>query len=416
MAKPTNYTIADITRYLQHEMTGPEMHAFEKAMLDDPFLADAFEGYANSNMEETKQQVAWIEQSIHQTKTAAPVRVLASRNNGWWKVAAVVLVFAGAGALLFTQNKNSTADSTVAKLEESATQNPLADSIGPADVAFSTAPPSLPGRPGRNSLLKTSPIIKEGTSSETASAPSRQAQTDSSNASLLATLPAAADERVQLQNSTPVPMAEKSLKMAGASAPVALQEFKGTVKDPEGEPLPFATIQLNKNQGTVADANGKFSFKAPDTSVNVSVVVVGYSTTKATLSARAKENAITVREKNEDGLAEVIVTGMMKKKKAQTNPDRIVYKSEGLEPAKGWKHYNDYLNSTIIQWLEDNEDFVTGDVEIEFTLNKRGRPLNIKLLNSVPEALAEQAMELLKNGPAFLPLPQTSKAQLTIQF
>ena len=49
MADTTNYTHFDISRYLNHEMTKTEMHDFEKAMMEDPFLADAFEGYEKSD-------------------------------------------------------------------------------------------------------------------------------------------------------------------------------------------------------------------------------------------------------------------------------------------------------------------------------------------------------------------------------
>ncbi len=44
--EPTyHYSAADIQRYLQGKMSAAEMHAIEKAALDDPFLADALEGY-----------------------------------------------------------------------------------------------------------------------------------------------------------------------------------------------------------------------------------------------------------------------------------------------------------------------------------------------------------------------------------
>ena len=42
-----NYSAADIERYHKGQLTPEEMHAMEKAALDDPFLADAIEGYKN---------------------------------------------------------------------------------------------------------------------------------------------------------------------------------------------------------------------------------------------------------------------------------------------------------------------------------------------------------------------------------
>ncbi len=40
------FTAADIEKYHKGMLSPKEMHALEKAALDDPFLADALEGYA----------------------------------------------------------------------------------------------------------------------------------------------------------------------------------------------------------------------------------------------------------------------------------------------------------------------------------------------------------------------------------
>ncbi len=41
----TTYSASDIQRYLKGEMSAREMHDLEKAALEDPFLADALEGF-----------------------------------------------------------------------------------------------------------------------------------------------------------------------------------------------------------------------------------------------------------------------------------------------------------------------------------------------------------------------------------
>ena len=42
------YSAEDIRKYLDGRLSDPEMQAMEKAALDDPFLADAIEGYEES--------------------------------------------------------------------------------------------------------------------------------------------------------------------------------------------------------------------------------------------------------------------------------------------------------------------------------------------------------------------------------
>ena len=47
-SKDNNYSASDIERYHAGTMTASERHALEKAALEDPFLADALEGYTYS--------------------------------------------------------------------------------------------------------------------------------------------------------------------------------------------------------------------------------------------------------------------------------------------------------------------------------------------------------------------------------
>jgi len=51
-----NYTYADIRRYYEGQMSPAERHALEAAALEDPFLADAVDGYANAPTAGTELQ------------------------------------------------------------------------------------------------------------------------------------------------------------------------------------------------------------------------------------------------------------------------------------------------------------------------------------------------------------------------
>lgn len=58
------YTQADIERYLQGKMTNAEMHAIEKAALQDPFLADAIEGYKITNFDKAKEEILIASEAV----------------------------------------------------------------------------------------------------------------------------------------------------------------------------------------------------------------------------------------------------------------------------------------------------------------------------------------------------------------
>ena len=60
----TNFTAADIEKYHKGLLSSKERHDLEKAALDDPFLADALEGYvvaggnASADIAELQQRLA----------------------------------------------------------------------------------------------------------------------------------------------------------------------------------------------------------------------------------------------------------------------------------------------------------------------------------------------------------------------
>ena len=48
-----NFTADDIEKYHKGVLSAKEMHDLEKAAMDDPFLADALEGYAVAGVNAT---------------------------------------------------------------------------------------------------------------------------------------------------------------------------------------------------------------------------------------------------------------------------------------------------------------------------------------------------------------------------
>src|SRR4051812_649955 len=96
MTSSTNnkFTAADIERYHSGKMSAEERHALEKAALDDPFLADALEGYAFTSTPE--DDLAAIRSKLQEKwQSKKPVAVF--RMYKWVSVAAIFIILAGAG-------------------------------------------------------------------------------------------------------------------------------------------------------------------------------------------------------------------------------------------------------------------------------------------------------------------------------
>lgn len=415
MADTTNYTHFDISRYLNHEMTKTEMHDFEKAIMEDPFLADAFEGYTKSDAAVATYHLAQIEKELTIKEEKAKVVAMPSPNPGWWKVAALIILIAGAGTLGYKMFSSNVETMEIAMNKSvpaisSETQAVEGDTIGPVQKPLE-APQIFPAPPREveAKTKSTSPIITEQNNMGIASVEASPVASDSTMVAANAqpTL-MMRKEGISMEDMSRAPAAKSMAadirlngRVAGVQVATEQREFKGRVVDITGEPLGFATIHGNKDKGTVADANGYFKIKAPDSVLDVSVVVVGYGTTKTKLKSNTV-NEVLIKEKPGTDLAEVVVTGLGRKKKDSAsffNRNVTTNKSTGIEPVKGWEHFHKYITENL-QHVKDTSDVYTnGDVVLEFDVDTEGRPSKIKTLGSANENNAVKAIELLQNGP-----------------
>ncbi|HEY5392738.1 MAG TPA: hypothetical protein VIJ57_11515, partial [Hanamia sp.] len=111
------YNAIDFANYHSGAMPPDEMNALEKAALEDPFLADALEGYAFSK--DPGKEMDEIRMRLDQKRKQQKVFSIASLSSGnWWKIAAIFILFLGTGYFFFT--KNSTKESSLAVNENQA--------------------------------------------------------------------------------------------------------------------------------------------------------------------------------------------------------------------------------------------------------------------------------------------------------
>jgi TonB family protein len=113
-----NYTLVDIERYLQGKMNATEMYAIEKAALQDPFLADAIEGYSQADHSIAHQHLNQITATLLGAKENSKVVTMPIKNNNWWKVAAAVTIVIGASSIaVWLMNSNSQNENSIAQIQ-----------------------------------------------------------------------------------------------------------------------------------------------------------------------------------------------------------------------------------------------------------------------------------------------------------
>ncbi len=215
-------------------MSPREMHDFEKALMNDPFLADALEGYSASNHAVATEHITAIESALTNNKLKAKVVQLSVQKSSWWKVAAVILAVVAAGALTY-----SVIDSRLSgKKKAAVTVNafrpaiPEKDSIGPADKPLAQL--VLPNRHLRYKQNKVAPLI-EPDKNETPPFASLNEATERENAK---DEPNKAASSLMASSAAVQTIARYDLassKFIRLPQPDAQNEFKGRIVDRSGE-------------------------------------------------------------------------------------------------------------------------------------------------------------------------------------
>ena len=134
MSKDNNiqqFTAADIERYHKGLLSNKEMHDLEKAAMDDPFLADALEGYTVAGVNREADLAELTSRLELRTNTAKIVPINSGGKNNFsiLRAAVVIAFIAGAGLLIYQFGFNKKSDSLAQNREEAS--KPLANDINP---------------------------------------------------------------------------------------------------------------------------------------------------------------------------------------------------------------------------------------------------------------------------------------------
>src|SRR5688572_25841712 len=85
-------------------MSAEEMHAIENAALDDPFLADAIEGFERAMKEENEQVIQSdlrrLDKEFRQ-RLKKPARVVPFARSKWWQFAAAAVAILIVGIAIY---------------------------------------------------------------------------------------------------------------------------------------------------------------------------------------------------------------------------------------------------------------------------------------------------------------------------
>lgn len=428
-----NYSAKDIERYLRGEMSSAEMHALEKAALDDPFLAEALEGYTDSKNREVVVAMHDLQNRLQQrAEPAAIIRMPAARR--WLSIAAAVFIIAGTITTWYFLQP-TTVDGIV---QEKQTLNELNDSAAIQALVQSAADSTIPGS---GTETETKEQAKRPTPARVAAG--NKAETQQEQAATQpappVTLPAIkANERIE--TFTTPEQEEKvaketvtndrrgfrnlSLNKKESSLPATSRintyVFSGTVKDSLNNGLPFLNISIpNTPLTTYTDARGGFRIITGDSTVTLRIKGVGLREKDVHLAHTDGVTEIFM-EHTGNALSVGAITGYGKRSKQKpvsSSPQNLDSEELEAEPVDGWFSYEIYLqNNTQVQNVDPLQ--MQGTVDLLFSVDKFGTPHDFKVEHSNCPKCEKEAIRLIKQGPRWKinGTAKTAKVSLTLYF
>ena len=459
--KHINYTAADIQRYLKGGMSVEEMHALEKAALDDPFLADAIEGMDTAIKQHGEVSVAAglteLKKQFEQKPEEKP-KVIPMKPAGWfkWAAAAMIIITGGAVALNYWQKTDEPNDQlavTETKKEKEIPSQAKAenDSIssylsnGNANLDSQVANKSTVPVVARQKSTQPSGTITSQREVSDAAVVSEvaadknddeTATKQKENVAALAkpkkdsTATTATEEvaivgdaykttnqnKAPIKNDNEVSIVSGNIKNDQGNAGLSqLNNFRGQVLDSRSNPLSFATIQLRNNtdRGLVTDKLGNFEIKSNDSTLDVSITSVGYEEQNVRLRNDITMNKVVLTP-SQNAMNEVVVVegyGTRRAKKEESGFKKPTVMVQNAEPNGGWMKYQQYIDSNKNKQLLIAD--ITGEVVVSFQVDRAGILSDFKIEKSLTPQYNEEAVRLIKQGPSWK-LLKGRKARATV--
>ncbi len=476
----SNYSLADIEKYLHGKLSAAEMHELERAALQDPFLADAIEGFSEADPAVSHLHLDEIEKKLLADKEEAKVVPMVARPNQWMRIAASVILLAGiGGTAILLLNRNQKQESLAVNKNEPAQKKdeailtaPIKDSakiVSPATLAkieskhaviknADTYAAAEPPAAKENSALANVPAVKSMSDTIMLNATAMKAtsresvdnkgsfgamrKNDADTAKVVVGYGTAKD-LAAYNSAAPPPPNTKSLATQGQKVTELLKQLptlnissegkvlsqplsnvmpvtniaQGKITNKLGEPISYASIQLTNNKAIELMADANGNFSLPIADTSsVPVVISSTGYTTQQIVLNSGINNKVVLKENEPSLSETVMVTLGSKKEKRSSLNDDI-KMDTLMPLGGWQNFQNYVFRKLSTGSESAVS-LHGDVELEFNLDETGRPKDIAVLKSPDTHINEQIVDAVKKGPKWTVTDKKAKGKkkVTIKF
>ncbi len=363
------YTAADFARYYSGKMPVAEMHALESDALNDPFLADALEGYQHSI-----STVMEAEQINNRLQDRVAGNSKKGQKGLWLRIAAMFVVMAGLGYYIYLQNdKIST---------KQYAQNEQASALAQPQDSLTTAG-------------ETESISAEG--NKILNSPGeREEQNDQLIRVNKAHNPVVQNKLPAAENKPGNKMVDSKAFANEETTKPKMFAIEGKVTNAAGKGLAGAIVSAPVVSATVTtDSNGRFYLQSDKSNVAARISSDGYNNKEKMLNAKNEENIVL--QKNAVAINMIAENAKaMARKKTSLAP--VPLANNNAVPEGGLEKFALYIKQNIIPVYDTSGNSIEGKVILQFYIDALGQPENITIKKSLCSKCDLQTLQLLKNG------------------
>ena len=428
--------LALLRQYAAGTLAPADQHRVEAHTLACARCADVLAGLTITDAPTTDRAVARLRQRLHARvaaeETAAPAAW------AWGRLAAVILLLVLSTVAFFqlrpTKEVATSPQPVAAVVEPAAAPAPLAEMEGaaappppaaavpeatppqpaptsPPAVAAAPTPPQRLGQaapPGRIAAESSSPTIAPP---EKAVGLDGVAATTSATSDTLpgtmtsAVAPATAPSRVAARAKVAVVSADSRestvFARPAAGVPAGSRRVRGRVTEPGGQPLPGVSVLVpGTRYGTSTAADGTFTLPVAADATRLSFSSIGFLQQEKKLGRDTTAQVVLTLTPDTRALSEVVVTKRGRVPAPAALPPL---------PTGGYPAWNQYLRDSLQYPDKALEERREGTVRLRFTVKATGQLEKIEVVRGVSKELDEEAIRLLRAGPAWHPAIQNGR-------
>ena len=426
-----NISPETIKAYLEGTLSHAQTHEFEKAMLNDAVLRDVVEGYEisrdknvdfqkiNTSLSARLQsRVGKERQEIYPLWKRVPLYVRA----------ASVLLFLGIGVYFLTKNNEIEPTEKVASVQPSESKNqpqsapPIIAENEP--IAQENSVISTQKMKAEMDKIKSDKVVtyeqkkvgevsRGGVKMDTIISMAdavieTEKKSEIAEKEVVAKLkavekpqPTAAYEPQSSQASAPAPVMKNEESYAKSKAQSSNQNTDRIesrtsniviVNEDSNKPVPNVSIISEDKTLGKTDEKGRFNLENARLGSKINLIAPNFENTEIIVH-KTDPDLFYIRPKSE-----LIFIDLKRNKTWKYNPSE-----HPAQPSVSPDEYLEYLKINLKKPKQAIENQITGTVEVEFKVNKKGELSDFKITKSLGYGCDEEAIRLIREGPKWLP-------------